>query len=66
MYKVSIEKQCGCFKRSNMPAVKSFETKDEALVEAQAWAKDMNESFCKKHAFDVIEDGEHLMIRLAS
>jgi len=66
MYNVTIEKQCGCFKRANMPATKSFESRDDALIEAKAWAQDMNETFCKKHAFDVIEDKENFIIRLAS
>ena len=66
MYNVTIEKQCGCFRRSGMPAIKTFESKDDALVEAKDWADDMNSTFCKKHAFDVVQDGENFVIRMAS
>ena len=64
MYNVSVEKQCGCFKKAQMPQTKSFESRDDALIGAKAWADEMNEKFCKKHNFDVIEDGEHFTIKV--
>jgi len=66
MYSVTIEKQCGCFKKSDMPATKNFENRDDALIEAKAWADEMSETFCKKHTFSVVEDGENFIIRLIS
>lgn len=65
MYTITMEKQCGCFKRSNLAASQSFESKDDALVEAQNMANKMNTEFCKKHNFNVVEDGENLIITLA-
>lgn len=65
MYTVTMEKECGCFKRSNLEASQSFESKDEALIEAQNMIKKMNEEFCQKHNFSVIEDGENFIITLA-
>lgn len=65
MYNVMMEKECGCFKRSGLPSSKSFESKDDALIEAKNWADEMNEKFCKKHNFSVVEDGENFTIRLA-
>ncbi len=62
MYKVIVERQCGCFKRSGEPAEKTFATKDEALIEANAWKDAMNEEYCQKHAFGVVENGDDLMI----
>ncbi len=65
MYTVKMEKECGCFKRSDFPAVQTFENKDDALMEATEMANDMNETFCKKHLFSVIEDGDSFIISVA-
>ncbi|MFZ2968347.1 MAG: hypothetical protein WA080_04750 [Sulfuricurvum sp.] len=65
MVNVRIEKECGCFKRSGMPSVKTFETKEAALAEAHEWAEEMNETFCKKHNFSVIEEGDDLVLKVA-
>jgi len=65
MYKVMIEKQCGCFKRSGEAAEKTFEDKDSALIHANEWASDMNDTYCKKHRFSVIEQGNDFLITVA-
>ena len=65
MYRVIMEKQCGCFKRSGEEAVKSFDNKDDALIAANAWKEQMNEEYCQKHAFSVQENGDDLMIVMA-
>lgn len=62
MHKIIVDKQCGCFKREGMPAEKSFESKDDALIHASEWVKEMNETFCKKHSFTLIEEGENFRI----
>lgn len=64
MFNVRIEKECGCFKRSGMPTLKVFDNKDDALVEAQDWAQEMNETFCRKHHFAVVEAGNDLLIKV--
>jgi hypothetical protein len=64
MFNVTIEKECGCFKRSGMKTIKSFENRDDAMVEAQEWAEEMNETFCKKHSFHVVEEGNDLIIKV--
>ena len=64
MYHVRIEKECGCFKRSGMNQVKAFDNKDDALIEAQEWADEMNETFCKKHNFSILEDGNDFIIKV--
>lgn len=64
MFNVKIEKECGCFKRSGMPSIKAFENKDDALIEAQEWAAEMNETFCKKHRFAIAEEGNDLIIKM--
>jgi hypothetical protein len=65
MFNVKIEKECGCFKRSGMPTIKAFDNKDDALTEAGEWAEEMNETFCKKHNFTVVEEGNDLVIKVA-
>jgi len=66
MITVKMEKECGCFKRSDYASVKTFDDKDEALLYAQEICADMNETFCQKHRFSVAETGEEEMtIRLA-
>ncbi len=65
MITVEMEKQCGCFKRSDFEAVQTFDNKDEALKEALAMCEDMNETFCKKHNFKVAEEGDKLIIKVA-
>jgi hypothetical protein len=64
MFNVKIEKECGCFKRSGMESIKTFENKDDAMIEATAWAEEMNETFCQKHNFVIIEEGSDLIIKV--
>ncbi|MCK9373367.1 MAG: hypothetical protein M0P91_09225 [Sulfuricurvum sp.] len=47
-----------------MKTIKSFENRDDAMVEAQEWAEEMNETFCKKHSFHVVEEGNDLIIKV--
>lgn len=58
MTNVTMEKVCGCFKRSGYENSKAFENKDDALLYAQELCEEMNETFCQKHRFSVIETGE--------
>jgi len=64
MFNVKMEKECGCFKRSGMESVKTFENKDDAMVEATQWAEEMNETFCQKHNFSIVEEGNDLIIKV--
>ena len=64
MFNVKIEKECGCFKRSGMKTIKTFENRDDAMLEAKEWAEEMNETFCKKHSFNVVEEGNDLIIKV--
>ena len=62
MFKIVVNKECGCFKKSNLQNNQNFTTKDAALIEAIEMAREMNENFCKKHEFVVKEDGENISI----
>ncbi|ADR34826.1 hypothetical protein Sulku_2166 [Sulfuricurvum kujiense DSM 16994] len=64
MFNVKMEKECGCFKRSGMDSIKTFGNKDDAMIEAKAWAEEMNETFCQKHNFTVAEEGNDLIIKV--
>lgn len=64
MFNVKMEKECGCFKRSGMESVKTFGNKDDAMVEAAQWAEEMNETFCQKHNFTIVEEGNDLIIKV--
>jgi predicted RNase H-like HicB family nuclease len=64
MFTVKIEKECGCFKRSGMENNKTFNTRDDAMKEAKEWAEEMNETFCKKHNFAIVEEGNDLIIKV--
>lgn len=62
MFTINVEKECGCFKRSNLENNISFDNKDDALIEAKSMESRMNESFCKKHNFTAVEDGNGFKI----
>ncbi len=64
MINLIVEKQCGCFKKSDFVAEQKFASKDEALQEAIAMCEDMNDTFCQKHNFTVVEEGENIVIKM--
>ena len=51
MYKVLMQKECGCFKRSEFQSEKSFDKQQDAYQYAHIAADIMNEDFCTKHVF---------------
>jgi len=62
MFKVTVEKECGCFRKSGIENNKSFDNKDDALIEALNLTKKMNQDFCQKHEFTVNENGNNIFI----
>jgi len=64
MYKVIIERECGCVRRANMSCEYSYEDKDNALIEAGELARKMNDEFCGKHNFAVRQEGENFLITM--
>ncbi len=62
MFTVKIEKECGCFKKSDFTNNMEFESKDDALIQALNMTKEMNQDFCQKHEFEVAENGATFMI----
>ena len=62
MFTVNVEKECGCFKRSDFTNNMSFENKDDALSQALNMTKEMNQNFCQKHEFALAEMGNTFSI----
>jgi hypothetical protein len=66
MFKIEMEKECGCFKKSDYTKEMSFSSKDEALIQAMLMENHMNKEFCQKHTFKAVEEGENkIFIRVS-
>ena len=65
MHNIIVEKECGCFKRSDLENNLSISSKDDALTKAIEMKNQMNEEFCGKHNFDLVEDKENFVISFA-
>ncbi len=65
MYTVQMEKECGCFRKSEFKSEKTFENQNDAYNYAQIASEIMNEDFCGKHHFFVQKIGDYsYMIRV--
>ena len=64
MFTINIEKECGCFKKSDLQNNKSFDNKDDTLTEAMKMVEHMNNEFCQKHEFVLNEDGHNFTIKV--
>lgn len=64
MTTIMIENECTCFKKSGLKNNLQFELKDSAMMEAMRMATQMNDEFCKKHNFSVVEHGKDQLIRV--
>ena len=62
MYRVKVSKECSCFKKSDFENNITFSSKDDALIEATNMAHTMNQDFCGKHDFQVVEEGSDFII----
>jgi hypothetical protein len=51
MFTVEVEKECGCFRKSDYQKEKSFENKDEAILYTESLIDLMHDEFCGKHHF---------------
>lgn len=62
MVSIKVEKQCGCFKRSDFKIEQNFDSLEKAKEEAQKMCDRMNEEFCLKHHFEPIAVSENEII----
>lgn len=65
MFQVVVEKECGCFKRSELENNLEIASKDEALIKSIEMRDHMNEEFCGKHEFKVQEVGNSFVIAMS-
>lgn len=65
MYKIIVDRECGCFKRSTFVNNQEIESKDEALEISLEMVETMNENFCSKHKFSLEEAGDTFLIRMS-
>jgi len=64
MYKIVVEKECGCFKKSDLKNGVEVASKDEALLKSLQMRDHMNDKFCGKHSFKVQEVQSHFVIAM--
>jgi len=62
MFKVIVEQECGCFKRSDLENGIEIESKDGALLKSLEMRDTMNDDFCGKHTFKVQEVANNFVI----
>jgi len=64
MYTINVDKECGCFRRSDLENNQTFTSNDDALSTANTMVNLMNEKFCGKHEFSLKEDGNTFQISM--
>lgn len=65
MFKIIVDRECGCFKRSDMNNNVEFDSKEDALTTALEMVSTMNDDFCAKHKFTLEEVAETFMIKMS-
>jgi len=63
MYKIHVEKECGCFKKSGFENDITYKDKADALMKAKVMECRMNQEFCHTHYFHAEDLGEEIVIR---
>lgn len=64
MYKIVVDRECGCFKRSDLQNNIEVASKDEALTKSLEMVEHMNNEFCGKHKFKVEEAGDIFLVKM--
>jgi len=63
MFTVQIERECGCFRKSDIQKEKTFDKRADAMNYSRAITEIMNEDFCAKHHFvSKVAAGNEFMI----
>lgn len=65
MFKIIVEKECSCFKKSDLVNGLEMESKDGALLKSIEMRDTMNDEFCGKHSFKVQEVGDNFVIAMS-
>jgi len=64
MFTITVDKECGCFQKSDLTNHTQIASKDDALMVGQEMVGHMNENFCQKHEFVLSEEGSNFSIRV--
>ncbi len=62
MVSLEVEKRCGCFTRARLEESLRFDTKEQALKKAKEMLMIMNNDFCGKHKFKIVEENDTVKI----
>jgi len=62
MITLEVEKKCGCFTRAKLAGFFEFGTKEQAMKKANEMLRIMNNDFCGKHKFKIIEENDTIKI----
>jgi len=62
MYKIVIEEECSCFKKSDFENNMSFDTREDMINKARVLECLMNQQFCMTHFFEAVDYGEKIVI----
>ena len=65
MFKIEMEKECSCFKKSGHASELTFETREDMINKARVLECLMNQQFCMKHFFEAVDYGEKIVIHLS-
>ncbi len=61
-YHVVLEKFCGCAQKNGVDRIRTFDSKSEAEEHAHEWADALNNNFCGRHGFDIVEVDDNFVI----
>ena len=64
MARIMVEHECFCFKKSGYENAVKYKSMEAAKNRADDMAEDMNESFCGKHNFSVVQFGDDIVIKV--
>jgi len=62
MYKIHIENECNCFKKSSFVNDEEFKDKADAIMKAKIIECRMNQEFCHTHYFEAQDMGDEIVI----
>jgi hypothetical protein len=62
VHHVVLETLCACARKALTEQIRSFETRAEAEEHAHEWAEALNNAFCGRHGFEIVEVDEHYVI----
>ncbi len=65
MHTITIERECGCFKRSTLENNIQMDNKDDAMMHSLDMVNQMNSEFCGKHQFKLLEVEDNFVIAMS-